>query len=407
MKLLVISYKTCWLCDASPSGYASDGGFPIQMQALAELFDATTLLLPLAVKPRHVGESSLAGHNLTVVSLSPLSGQDLSRKLRIPLWLLINARTLFREVMRADAIHAPIPGDIGTIGILLALALRKPLFVRHCGNWQRPVTAAERFWRWLLVRIAGGRNVCLATGGAPDPPSSNPALQWIFATSLTKQKLAQYGQVRQAPSADAPRLVIACRQEQEKGTGIVLESLPALLPEFPRLKFDVIGDGSALAAFKAQALALGISGQVVFHGKVTQGEVLRLVRQADLFCFPTRSSEGFPKAVLEALACGVPVITTPVSVLPTLIGRGGGLLLDAATPAALAAAVKYCLSDAERYHAMSARAVATAREFSLERWRTVIGDHLRAAWGELRMSPHTPPSLRRHTGHVIPKPTVQ
>jgi glycosyltransferase involved in cell wall biosynthesis len=111
--------------------------------------------------------------------------------------------------------------------------------------------------------------------------------------------------------------------------------------------------------------------------------VIRLLQQADIFCYPT-ASEGFPKAVLEALACGLPVVTTRVSVLPKLIGTGCGLLLEHTNPEALAQAVLACLSDAVRYRTMSARAVETASQYSLERWRDTIGDLLRAACGPLR-----------------------
>jgi len=71
-------------------------------------------------------------------------------------------------------------------------------------------------------------------------------------------------------------------------------------------------------------------------------------------------------------------------VLPQLIGTGCGILLEEATPVAIAQAVRECLSDEESYRTMSARAIETARPYSLERWRDTIGDLLRSAWGPLR-----------------------
>jgi glycosyltransferase involved in cell wall biosynthesis len=88
--------------------------------------------------------------------------------------------------------------------------------------------------------------------------------------------------------------------------------------------------------------------------------------------------------VLEALACGLPVVTTRVSVLPLLIGQGCGVLLNEATPGATAAAIRTCLSDPLRYEAMSQQAVKTAQSYSLESWRDTIGDLLQAEWGALR-----------------------
>lgn len=388
MKLLVVSYKTCWPQPTSPSGYATDGGFPFQMRALSELFDATTLLIPCSNRGDRGGEGYLSGRNLSIVPLPVIKGHDFWRKVRFPFWLLSNSITLLREIRKTDAVHTPIPGDIGTIGMLLAFALRKPLFVRHCGNWNAPETAAERFWRWFMETYAGGRIVCLTTGEQPEPPSRrNAALNWIFATTLTEQELAHCATDRAQfphPPPNPIRLIIACRQERAKGTGVVIESLPLLARQFPGIQFDVVGDGGALHEFKQLAEKVGVENQVVFHGQVNHQRVIELMQRADLFCFPTTSSEGFPKAALEALACGLPAVTTRVSALPQLVGHGAGVLLDEVAPQAVAEAVRQCLSDREAYQRMSRQAVETARRYSLESWRDKIGQSLTSAWGALR-----------------------
>src|ERR1035441_2148237 len=130
-----------------------------------------------------------------------------------------------------------------------------------------------------------------------------------------------------------------------------------------------------------KAAELGIGEKVVFHGKVNHTEVIRLLQSAHVFCFPTQS-EGFPKVVLEALACGLPVIATPVSVLPTLLSSGCGILIQP-HPAAIAKAVCDLASSPERFKLMSAKARETAREYTLERWSDRIGGYLSASWGPL------------------------
>jgi hypothetical protein len=335
------------------------------------------------------------------VPLSPLPHQGGWRKLKFVLWFLQNSVTLVRELSRADAVHALVPGDIGTAGMALALALRKPLLVRHCGNWRVPSTLTERFVKRFIETNAGGRNIMFATGGGPSPPSGkNSAVRWIFSTSLSEEELKRNAVRREPPASGRARLAIVCRQEEAKGTGVVIESLPLLLQEFPEATLDVVGDGSALGAFQQQAERLRVSERVVFHGKVDHATVIRLLQQADVFCYPTTSSEGFPKAVLEALSCGLPVITTPVSVLPSLIGDTCGLLIDEATPAALAAAIRALLCDPVRYRALSNQALQRASEYSLEKWRDSLGEVLRTIWGPLK-SQHARSFTPENTTRIV------
>jgi glycosyltransferase involved in cell wall biosynthesis len=254
--------------------------------------------------------------------------------------------------------------------------------VRHCGNWFVQRTTAEYFWKWFMEKFAGGRKVMLATGGGLEPPSaSNEAIRWIFATTLTEGELKTYQTARVEPAKHCVRLIIACRQEKEKGTGVVIESLPLILKDFPGATLDVLGDGRDLPDFRQRAAELNLAQRVKFHGKVDHAQLMNLLKRADLFCYPTRASEGFPKVVHEALACGLPVVTTHVSVLPQLVGSGCGVLIEKAAPAEVARAVRYCLEDAQRYRDMSARASETAQQYSLEQWRDAIGNMLQTAWG--------------------------
>ncbi|MBV6495242.1 MAG: glycosyltransferase [Acidobacteria bacterium ACB1] len=380
MKLAVISHKVCWHSSDSPSGFITDGGFPQQIGAISELFDETKVVVPCRTGGNTSGLSPLVGNALSVVPLSEPKGKGLRRKLNMPLWLFRNCFTIFRECLKADAIHSPIPGDVGTIGMVFAMLFRKPLFVRHCGNWLVQRTMAERFWRWSMEYFAGGRNVMLATGGADRPPSEkNPNVEWIFATSLRKTEI-ETNAPRELPKGSPIKLIIVCRQEERKGTDVVIDSLPLVLEKLPNVTLDVVGGGSKLDLFQKQAMANSVADRVTFHGKVTHAQVIELLKASHLFCYPTSASEGFPKVVLEAMAIGLPVITTPVSVLPHLIGSSNGILLKEPAPKELANAVIGLCSDPARYRSLSASAIETAKSFSLESWRERIRRKLVETW---------------------------
>src|SRR5262245_8218073 len=123
-KLVVFSHKPCWPSTDSPSGFATDGGFPFQMRALSELFETTTLLVPCRPcreASDHRGEIPITGNNLSIVPLTAPAGRGQLRKIGMLWWLWRNGWRMFRQALRADLIHTPIPGDIGTFGMLLAV----------------------------------------------------------------------------------------------------------------------------------------------------------------------------------------------------------------------------------------------------------------------------------------------
>jgi glycosyltransferase involved in cell wall biosynthesis len=354
------------------------------MQAIAELFDQTEIAMPIEHASPPSGTHSLIGHNVSVLPLAMPPGRHLRRKLALFLWMALNLGTVWQAVREADAVHAPIPGDIGTIGILVALAQRKPLFVRYCGRWGKKETFAEHFWHWLLVRIADGRNVVLATGGGEDPPSpKNGAIDWIFSTSMRQAEIDAYRPRRPWQRGEPLRLITVGRLEGGKNADQVIRALKEIRQHYSQTTLDVVGDGGLLSDYRQLALDLELNDAVTFRGKVDHAQVLALLNQAHIFCFPT-DSEGFPKAVHEALACGLPVVTTPVSVLPTLIGEKNGVLIEAPQAEQIAQAVLSIITDEDAFAAMVRHTQDTARAYTLEAWRDAIGERLHAAWGRLR-----------------------
>ena len=220
----------------------------------------------------------------------------------------------------------------------------------------------------------------LATGGSADAPSQrNKNIKWIFSTSLRREQI-ESNKPHMLPDSGHIRLAIVCRQEPRKGTDVVIKSLPDILKMFPNASLDVIGDGSRLLECQKMAEHLGLSGSITFHGKLEHSEVLAILKQTHIFCFPTDASEGFPKAVLEALASGVPVITTRVSVLPELMKSGCGMLINSPSSSELAETVNRICSNKKKYHEMSTAAIETAKQYSLEGWKDRLGEILRRSW---------------------------
>jgi len=114
---------------------------------------------------------------------------------------------------------------------------------------------------------------------------------------------------------------------------------------------------------------LGIEVELVALGDpvVPPTEVASWLRAADLYVHPSRA-DTFPSGVLEALACGTPVVASRVGGVPEQLSEDTGVLVEPGDPAALAAAIESLLADPDRRARMAAAAAEGARgRFSLER----------------------------------------
>ncbi len=121
MRVCAVSFKECWQ-DARGDWY-SNGGFPLQMTAVASLFDSMTLLITESDSPGN-GGLRLPPSADVVVLRKPV-GRDFRRKLSVLANLFYYVSTIARHAARADQVHVPPPGDIPLLGMMIALALRK------------------------------------------------------------------------------------------------------------------------------------------------------------------------------------------------------------------------------------------------------------------------------------------
>lgn len=377
----MISHKETWVDPASPTGFSTKGGFPFQMRALSELFDETRIISLRRNSEAPPGLVPLTGNYLEVKTLPEPRGHDLQRKVRLllhlPRWLI----TVWHEVAQADAVHTPLPGDLGTIGMIVALLQKKPLFVRHCGRWGIPSSTFDKWLQSFLERIASTRNVVMATGGAGHPPSSrNPAISWIFSTALTAAELDDIPLAKPWKAGEPLRLVTVGSLLPGKNISGLIAALPLLRDQFPDLSLEVIGSGRLLGDLQQQTRLLGLEEVVNFSGNLSHDQVMAHLSESHVFVFPTLY-EGFPKALLEAMACGLPIVASPVSVIPRLLEGGAGLLFNGQDALSITDALSDLLSDSEKMAAMGRLARERAQRYTLERWRDEIGQRLTEAWG--------------------------
>lgn len=156
---------------------------------------------------------------------------------------------------------------------------------------------------------------------------------------------------------DAPVVGIVATLRSWKGHRHLLEAFAAMARTDSMLV--VVGDGPQRETLEAQAAALGIAPRVRFCGN--QADVAPWLQAFDVFCLPSYANEGVPQALMQAMACGLAVVTTPVGSILEIVQDGAtGLIVPPEDPSRLRAAIESLLDDAAPRAALGARARETA-----------------------------------------------
>ena len=142
------------------------------------------------------------------------------------------------------------------------------------------------------------------------------------------------------------RVCAVGRLVPKKGFADLIEAVRILVSSGIDVEVELAGDGEERERLTAQIDRLGLAGRVRLLGPLTQAEVRGLLARSDVFAAPCIEAadgniDGLPTVVLEAMACGTPVVATAVSGLPEVVHDGvTGLLLPPGDPAELAVALR-------------------------------------------------------------------
>lgn len=154
-----------------------------------------------------------------------------------------------------------------------------------------------------------------------------------------------FGELPEKIKPAAPTLVFAGRLMPWKGVGMMLDVVAELKKDRPDIVFEVLGDGPEMGSLKEQARQSDIGQNVKFRGRVSEPASHQIFSRSTIFVLNT-NYEGLPHSVLNALAAGLPVITTSIGGNAEVIRNGeNGLMVPYNDKKAWLGAVRTLLSD--------------------------------------------------------------
>ncbi|WP_371497932.1 glycosyltransferase family 4 protein [Kitasatospora sp. NBC_00374] len=267
-----------------------------------------------------------------------------------PLWPVQLSRWLRRTGAEVVNAHAPVPG---LADLAVAVAGRRPaVLTYHAGSMHKGGPhdgLADRliggYERYLLPRVFDRARALVAVSpvslaaGRPGAVEISPGVD-----------LARF--TPGPPASGRPRTLLYVgrldRSSAWKGVDVLVRAFAALA-DLPDARLRLVGGGDALADQMALAARLGVGDRVEAAGELTGDDLVEAVRTAAVLVLPSRTeSESFGMALVEAMACGTPVVGSAVGGIPHVVtDEVTGLLVPPGDPEALAAACRRLLGDGQ------------------------------------------------------------
>jgi glycosyltransferase involved in cell wall biosynthesis len=261
-------------------------------------------------------------------------------------------RKLQREGFDFDVIDAHYYYPDGVAAAWLARHFKRPLAITARGTDLNLITQhalPRRMILWAARKAQASIGVCKALVDVLRDMQVDPHKLHVMRNGVDLQRFQRVD----APELRArvglqpgqgPLLLSVGHLIERKGHDLVIEALAALRPAYPDARAVIVGEGVERARLEALAQKLGVADRVTLTGSLPQAELPRWYSAADVLMLAS-SREGWANVLLEAMACGTPVVATNIWGTPEVVARPeAGVLVDERSGSALAQGVRRLLS---------------------------------------------------------------
>lgn len=393
MTLGILYHMPFWKA-ADGSLWESEGSFARYVDSLAPYFDEVVLSVPVFDRPQAAGSRVRASN----VRLAPLPYFPGPRQF-YPMLPRVYKR-LRSWVAECDVVHLRVPTPAAIFAFRAARAMRKPIFLLVVGDYEAllphlPYRGIKKalFRSYVsfeerALRHMTSRALTFANGAGLRRKHEHDGGRVVETRTTT---LSEHDVNTRPDVAESGRVraLTVSRIDPRKGLRTLPAAVAQLAAEGIDVSLDIIGPTIGLIgdderdAIRNDAAKLGVSDRVKLPGPVPLDRLMSLYRDYDIFILPTQPGEGIPRVLLEAMANGLPIVTTAVSGITSLITDGvNGLVIADATADAVADAVRRLVRDGELRRRLIRGGYVTARNHTLERQ---AAEMMQVVAGELGM----------------------
>ncbi len=344
-------------------------------------FDHITMVVRVAEVPTPPpGAFELTGPRVSVAVLP-----DYRTPFQLVRWLPSILKELRTPVLKTGTLIAELPSSVSNLVLLATAMRRRPFAVTVVGDPDvvfsdarvgGALRAAYRVIFTVAVRLACRYAVGVAYVASCLEQKYPPSPEAVVVRHSSFIEVDDAGVPASHPGRSTKQVVTVGSLEQPyKGVADVLDATSLLLQRGYDLHLTVIGDGRLRPSLERKAKLLGLEHVTTFTGWLS-GEMVRgQLQEADLFVLASHT-EGMPRALLEAMAQGLPCVATRVGGIPDVLPEPA--LVDARAPDQLAERIGTFLSDPAFAGEMAGRNLDRVAAYRPGRQRQKLTDFYRA-----------------------------
>ncbi|MDQ3010055.1 MAG: glycosyltransferase [Acidobacteriota bacterium] len=361
--------------------------FVLEMNVWNELFDQLIVVAPQDQgPPPNFWAPYKNSTGITVIPYRHDKGrgmnQEPTKASEIPRMLY----ALTKAALSSDAFHLRSPASISLLASLVLPLLQRRLCAKFAGQWNGyPGEPRTVRWQRAILKSKWWRGLVTVYGEWPDQPPH--VIPFFTSVMNAKQSARAQGvaQARTVPDLSNRnlRLLFAGRLSKAKNVHAIIEAIAQLKAESIIIECDIVGDGPEREALDRRVAESQLQRQVRFAGGVDFDSMLDFYERADALVLISET-EGWPKAIAEAMAFGLICIGSNLGLVPWMLGIGAresrGLIVQPGDAEALAAALRRIVAAPVEHYQMGQRAAAWSANYSLEGLREALRDLLSKSW---------------------------
>lgn len=366
MRFLIITHVAHQINGDDISAY---GPYVREMNIWLKHVDEVLLVAPKSTESKSSIDMSYSHDNLSFKQIASIQFTSVKSAFLSIIKLPSILSAIFIVCRQADHIHLRCPGNIGMLGCLVQIFFPSKIkTAKYAGNWDPEAIQPKsyKFQKWLLSNTFITKNMTALVYGKWKNQTKN-IKPFFTATFKNEERVI----LENRDYSGDLRFVYVGSLVEGKRPLLAVQVVEALIKRGRHITFDLYGDGILRSDLQSYIIDNNLESNVKLLGNRDQSEIKQALKQSHFLILPSKS-EGWPKAIAEAMFFGTIPIVTSISCVPFMLDYGNrGILIEPRLETATPNIIK-CFDDIEGLKSMSKNAREWSQSYTLDVFESEI-----------------------------------